>query len=131
MKKHAFYFVLAGLFIWTAGCLNSPVTGSDDVQEISNVEFATGEKTVTATSLTIKGKVKNTGSSKISPVWYIEGDFYADGNFDLKLGGDNQQFTFSLESDESAAWTLTFSSTQFSEADYPDFAVKNFRAYYK
>jgi len=37
---------------------------------------------------------------------------------------------YQLEPGETTSWRLEFSSDMFIESDYPNFTVKNFRAFY-
>ena len=113
-------------------CLeDQPVTGADNVQVISYVEFQITEKTATTYQLTVRGTIKNTGTKKISPPWYIEGDFYKDESYAFKLGGESEQINFALYSGETTAWELVFSSSSYDEGQFPHFGIKNLRAYYK
>jgi len=81
--------------------------GSDDVNELTNLEFTIDdEKEVTTTALIVKGSVKNTGTIKVSSPWHIEGMFYSDNNFTTILGGASQTINVPLESGVSYNWTL-------------------------
>jgi len=131
MKIYILYSIISSILLYMSGCGESSVTGSDDVSIIKNTEFSIIEKTPGTNTLTVTGTVKNTGKSKITPIWYIEGDFYSDNTYTFKLGGDSYQFNYSLAKGETTQWTLNFSSSQYNESDYPDFSVKNLRAYYK
>ena len=102
--------------------------GSDDVNELTNLEFTIDdEKEVTTTALIVKGSVINTGTTKVSSPWYIEGMFYSDNNFTTILGGASQTINVPLESGVSYDWTLSFSSSDASE--YQTFGFRNLRGY--
>ena len=73
------------LMILLINCNNT--IGSDDVIELTNLEFSIDEKDVTSTALIVKGSVINAGTTKVSSPWYIEGMFYSDSNFTTILGG--------------------------------------------
>jgi len=104
--------------------------GSDDVNELTNLEFTIDdEKEVTTTALIVKGSVINTGTTKVSSPWYIEGMFYSDNNFTTILGGASQTVNVPLESGVSYDWTLSFSSSDASE--YQTFGFRNLRGYIK
>ena len=104
--------------------------GSDDVNELTNLEFTIDdEKEVTSTALIVKGSVINTGTTKVSSPWYIEGMFYSDINFTTIFGGANQTINFPLESGVDYNWTLSFSSSDITESDYPNFGFRNLRGY--
>ena len=104
--------------------------GSDDVNELTNLEFTIDdEKEVTSTALIVKGSVINTGTTKVSSPWYIEGMFYSDTNFTTILGGASQTINVPLESGVIYNWTLSFSSSDILESEYPNFGFRNLRAY--
>ena len=104
--------------------------GSDDVNELSNLEFTIDdEKEVTSTALIVKGSVINTGTTKVSSPWYIEGMFYSDTNFTTILGGASQTINVPLESGVIYNWTLSFSSNDILESEYPNFGFRNLRGY--
>ncbi len=103
--------------------------GSDDVIELTNLEFSIDEKEVTSTALIVKGSVINTGITKVSSPWYIEGMFYSDSNFTTILGGASQMINVPLESGVNYNWTLSFSSSDFLESEYQNFGFRNLRGY--
>jgi len=104
--------------------------GSDDVNELTNLEFTIDdEKEVTTTALIVKGSVKNTGTIKVSSPWHIEGMFYSDNNFTTILGGASQTINVPLESGVSYNWTLSFSSSDIIESEYQTFGFRNLRGY--
>ena len=104
--------------------------GSDDVNELTNLEFTIDdEKEVTTTALIVKGTVINTGTTKVSSPWYIEGMFYSDNNFTTILGGASQTINVPLESGVNYNWTLSFSSSDILESEYEFFGFRNLRAY--
>lgn len=112
------------------GCFNSTtITGADDVAEYEGAAFEVTEVEVHSNWLTARGTVENTGSTAFSPPWYIEGEFYADDSYKFKFGGDQYTINFPLIHGEKTAWELEFTSSLYIESDYPDFAVKNFRAF--
>ena len=95
--------------------------GSDDVNELTNLEFTIDdEKEVTTTALIVKGSVINTGTTKVSSPWYIEGMFYSDSNYTTIFGGANRKVNVPLESGVTFNWTLSFSSDDIIESDWPD-----------
>ena len=106
--------------------------GSDDVNELTNLEFTIDdEKEVTTTALIVKGSVINTGTIKVSSPWYIEGMFYSDTNFTTILGGASQTINVPLESGVNYNWTLSFSSSDILESEYQTFGFRNLRGYIK
>ena len=101
--------------------------GSDDVNELTNLEFTIDdEKEVTSTARIVKGSVINTGTTKVSAPWYIEGMFYSDTNFTTILGGASQTINVPLESGVNYNWTLSFSSSDILESEYPNFGFTLF-----
>ena len=106
--------------------------GSDDVNELTNLEFTIdNEKEVTSTALIVKGSVINTGTTKVSSPWYIEGMFYSDTNFTTILGGASQTINVPLESGVNYNWTLSFSSSDILESEHEFFGFRNLRGYIK
>ncbi len=130
MLKFMLLFISVLFLLNSGGCGGSSLTGSDDVMVIKNVEFTITEKINRGNELFIKGFVKNNNRSTIRPPWYVEGDFYSDNTYTFKLGGENNRINYSLAKNESTAFELRFSSAKYDELQYPDFAVKNFRAFY-
>ena len=82
---------------------------SDDVNELTNLEFTIVEKETTSTTLKVQGSVKNTGSYQINSPWYIEGMFYTDTTFTTVIGGKNKRINIPLESGVTYNWTLSYS----------------------
>ncbi len=113
------------------GCNKEDLIGVEDVEVISHVQFTINEKIVSSTRLTVNGIIKNTGNKTIYPPWFIDGEFYSDSTFTFKLGGDKTKINYTLASNESTGWQLIFSSDQYIESDYPNFDVKNLRAFYE
>ena len=104
--------------------------GSDDVNELTNLEFTIyDEKEVTSTALIVKGSVINTGTTKVSSPWYIEGMFYSDTTFTTILGGASQKIIVPLESGVNYNWTLSFSSSDILESEHEFFGFRNLRGY--
>ena len=121
--------VILSIFLFIS-CNNT--VGSDDVNELTNLEFTIDdEKEVTTTALIVKGSVINTGTTKVSSPWHIEGMFYSDNNFTTILGGASQTINVPLESGVSYNWTLSFSSSDIIESEYQTFGFRNLRGYIK
>ncbi len=79
--------VLGALFLFS--CDNDTVVGSDEgIIQIDAVVFTVTGRSVSSNKLSASGIVKNTGSSRISPMWYIDGEFYADSKKTLIFSGD-------------------------------------------
>ena len=131
-KSLQIILVIVALTFFGSSCEQSdPIVGSNQgITVINHVSFTITDLVTSSSSLTASGTVKNTGSSKITPSWYIEGQFYSDSTLTLKLGGDNTRKTIPLEGAVETIWTLTFSDPNIAEGDYPNFRVSNLRAYY-
>lgn len=121
---------LSILMIWSlvlVACTPETVTGSANAVVLTGSQFTITERTNSGTQLLARGTVKNNGNATWFPVWIVEGEFYSDSTFTLKLGGTNKRFTFSLEKGTATNWELRFSSSEFTLSNYPKFAVKNLR----
>ncbi len=131
MKLFLFIFSTFMFITFFCSCDSYNLIGADNVEVIKDVEFTVTEMITNSNNLTAKGVIKNVGNSKITLSWYIECDFYSDDSSSFKFGGVNYRFNYSLDKGESTAWQLIFSSSKYDESQYPDFAVKNLRAYYE
>jgi len=103
--------------------------GSDDVNELTNLEFTIVEKETTSTALKVQGSVKNTGSYQVSSPWYIEGMFYTDTTFTTVIGGKNKRINIPLESGVTYNGTLSYSSNDIIESEFPYFGFRHLRGY--
>ena len=113
----------------TVGCFD--IIGSNNVFELDNVNLTVTEMEATNHRWKVTGTVVNTGDSTILAPWYIEAMFYSDSTFTTTFGGDNDRINFNLESGVTSYWSLTHSSDAVVEADYPNFTIKDLRAYIK
>ena len=111
----------------TVGCFD--IIGSNNVFELNNVNLTVTEMEATNYRWKVSGTVVNNGDSTISAPWYIEAMFYSDSTFTETFGGDNDRMNFPLESGVMGHWTLTYSSDDVVEANYPNFAIKDLRTY--
>ena len=102
MKKLVLLVILCIQF----GC--DDTIGSDDVMELTNLEFTIFEREVTNTAMIVQGTVINTGTIKVSSPWYIEGMFYSDTTFTIILGGDDEKKNVPLEPGVGINWTLSY-----------------------
>ena len=89
------------------------------------------ETKVTNTRFKVYGTIVNTSDTTILAPWYIEAMFYADSTFSTTFGGDNERMNFPLEPGVTFYWTLDHRSESVIEADYPDFKIKDLRAFIK
>ena len=114
------------------GCEPSPgPTGSEDVFVLPGAEVSVTTLSLMDNALVVSGTIKNSSSSKYSPYWYVEADFYADSTFSLKLGGAAQTISYALDPGESTLLNIRFRSTTIDVNLYPDFRIRNTRAYRK
>ena len=80
------------LLILSIGCETTPIVGSQDVMEITNVGFTTDSLYSDGTSLTAEGTLTNNNSSTIYPPFHIECMFYTDNTLQTVLGGSSENF---------------------------------------
>ena len=119
--------ILTLLLLLATGCKG--IIGSNNVFELNNVNLTVTEMEATNSRWKVSGTVVNTGDTTILAPWYIEAMFYSDSTFTTTFGGDNDRINFNLESGVTSYWSLTHSSDAVVEADYPNFAIKDLRAY--
>ncbi len=119
--------LLFALFI--VSCNESNVVGADDVSVFEGADFTITDYLFTSTEFIVKGMIVNNDNSTYYPIWYIEAEFYADSTFTTKFGGSTTGINYSLAPGEDTFWQLTYSSSLIVESDYPDYAIKNLRAY--
>ena len=96
---------------------------------INDVEWTLDEYTFSNTSLTATGIITNVGDTTILAPWFVEANYYSDSTFVTILGGNQQSFNVNLQSGVSTYWTLNYSSSDIVESNYPNFAIKDFRAF--
>ena len=123
--------MISAAILFFFSCEHEPVVGSDNVDVYQDTEFLITDRDIQNGRLVAYGTIENTGSRKITPVWYIECEFYTDRSCEFKLGGGNQKKQFSLGPEEKTGWKITFSSSDYNLNEYPDFGVKNLRVYQK
>tara|TARA_Y100000034_G_C6524525_1_gene225852 strand:- start:83 stop:499 length:417 start_codon:yes stop_codon:yes gene_type:complete len=114
--------------ILITGC-NNNIIGSNNVIELDNVTLTVTLMEATNARWKVGGTIVNTGDSTISAPWYIEAMFYSDSTFTETFGGDNDRMNYSLEAGVTGHWLLTHRSTALVESEYPNFAIKDLRAY--
>tara|TARA_Y100000034_G_scaffold36901_1_gene45341 strand:+ start:162 stop:563 length:402 start_codon:yes stop_codon:yes gene_type:complete len=117
------------LILLTVGCHD--IIGSNNVSELDNINLTVTGMEATNYSWEVSGTVVNTSDTTIFAPWYIEAMFYSDSTFTETFGGDNDRMNFPLEPGVTGYWHLTHSSEVVVEADYPNFAIKDLRAYIK
>ena len=117
------------LLLLSTGCFD--IIGSNDVFELNSVNLIITETEASNSQWKVYGTVVNTGDTTILAPWYIEAMFYADSTFSTTFGGDNERMNFNLEAGVTSYWNLTHSSDAVVEADYPNFTIKDLRAYIK
>ena len=113
------------------------IVGSESNHTINHIEWLLGTPedstgyVVTNSRLKATGTITNVGDTTILAPWYVEAEFYEDSTFSFILGGDQVSYNVNLNVNTSRFWTLEFSSSEIVESNYPDFAIKNFRAFIK
>ena len=106
------------------------ITGSDSVNEISNVSFSNVVTSITESSLVASGIIKNNSQSlSISPPWYIECQFYYQDNSGntFLIGGESVKINNALASGISMEWILTHQTD--NPDNYSNFTINDLRAY--
>lgn len=125
-------FLILGSFLFIGGSCNpTGIIGAEDVTEYDGAKFVVTSKSAYSSYFRVQGTVENIGSNPFIPYWYIEGEFFADSTFKLKFGGDYTQMNYRLEPGEQTIWSIKYSHDDISESDYPNFGIKNLRAYRK
>ncbi|MBC8256605.1 MAG: hypothetical protein H8E85_04770 [Candidatus Marinimicrobia bacterium] len=125
--------IIITLILFNLGC--NGVIGSEDNETINHVEWSIGTTedpngySTTNEKLIVTGMITNIGDTTIIAPWSVEAEFYSDSTFTLILGGDQQSFNVNLKKGVSILWTLSYSSNDIVESNYPNFAVDNFRAF--
>ena len=122
MKK-----IVSMLLLLSTGCFD--IIGSNDVFELNSVNLIVTETEASNSQWKVYGTVVNTGDTTILAPWYIEAMFYADSTYTITFGGDNKRMNFPLEPGVTSFWYLTHSSEAVIEADYPNFKIKDLRAF--
>ena len=117
------------LLLLSTGCFD--IIGSNNVFELNSVNLIVTEKEASNSKWRVYGTVVNTGDTTILAPWFIEAMFYADSTFSTTFGGDNERMNFPLEPGVIFYWTLDHRSESVIEADYPDFKIKDLRAFIK
>ena len=117
------------MLLLITGCYD--IIGSNNVFELNNVLLTVTETEATNYQWKVSGTVVNTGDTTVLAPWYIEAMFYSDDTFTETFGGDNDRMNFNLEPGVTSYWHLTHSSEAVIESNYPDFVIKDLRAYIK
>jgi len=123
MKK----ILLTLLLLLATGCRD--IIGSNKVVELKDVTLTVTEMEAQNHQWKVSGTILNNGDSTIAPLWYIEAMFYSDSTFTETFGGDNEKGNYPLEPGVTGHWTLTHHFDGVDERDYPNFAIKDLRAY--
>ena len=127
--------VITSTVVFVISC-GDGIIGSNEDQEIGHVEWSLGTLddptgyVVTNSMLKATGTIRNVGDTIILAPWHVETEFWTDSTFTFLLGGDQDSYNINLSPNTSTFWSLSFSS-DIVESNYPDFAIKNFRAFIK
>ena len=124
--------ILISLFIISCES-NDTVVGSNQDTAIQNLVFTVDTTYLNSSggTLVASGTVTNRSNNKVESPWYVEAQFYVDRSLRIKLGGNYTQIGVPLSRDQSAFWTINFSSTNVDVRNYPNFAVSDLRGIYK
>ena len=129
-KYFTFVFALGFLFI-SSGChegSGNPI-GSQDVLELDGAVFQIDSTYTSSSRFYVEGRITNQSTTTYHPHWYIEGEFFADENSNLIFGGSSTSFNYPLAPMNQTFFDLDFSSNNIIESEYPNFDVRNLRAY--
>jgi hypothetical protein len=130
--KSFFVLIAVSMIFLAPACLRvSPVVGSDSDIEIIGLSFTIDKTYISGSSMYANGTVRYSGETKISSPWIIEGQFYTDSTYTMKLGGSYVQINVPLEPGQGTVWSLTFYPNQGNTQTYPKFKVGNLRGIYK
>ena len=131
MKK----ILLTLSLLLTIGCFD--IIGSNDVFELNDVNLTVTEMEVVYKMgicsadpyWKVSGTAVNVSDTIILAPWYIEAMFYSDSTFSETFGGNDIRMNFSLEPGVISYWTLIHRSESVIETSYPNFKIKDLRAY--
>jgi len=109
------------------------VVGSAEDTQITNLSFHVDTTYLEASQsrLVAKGTVTNNGSTQVSSPWYVEGQFYTDAAYKVKLGGSSTEIGVPLSRGQSTFWTIYFSSSNVNVNNYPNSRISDLRGIYK
>ena len=125
--KNTIILIFTLLFI---GCDEyNKLIGPADVVEINHVNIDVNLYEIGSNYWRVSGEITNLGDTVITPLWYIEGIFYTDSTFTTTLGGDRVRINYALHPGVSTTWNLYLVLGGITHEDYPNFAVKDLRAY--
>ena len=129
MAKIKILILMFLFMILSNGTCDGTVTGSEDVVEITQVDFSNLTRTVTENSLIVDGTIVNSGEATVTPPWKIECQFYIfddDIGGNKLLGGDQILINNALTSGSFLEWSLELDITNSN--DYQDFIYGDLRA---
>ena len=129
MAKIKILILMFLFMILSNSSCDGAITGSEDVVEITQVDFSNLTRTVTENSLIVDGVIENIGETAISPPWKIECQFYIfddDIAGNKLLGGDQILINNALTSGSFLEWSLEIDITNSN--DYQDFIYGDLRA---
>lgn len=131
--KLLFVLILSSLsfYAFSCGVESNPVVGSNKDVEISGLVFTVERSYISGTTMYASGTVRNNGPLKVTSPWVIEGQFYTDSTYIIKIGGSNVQINVPLESGQGTLWSLSLYPGQGNSQTYPNFKVGNLRGIYK
>ena len=108
-----------------------PVIGSTNDVEIRGLVFSIDTSYISGLTMYAYGTVRNESSAKVTSPWYVEGQFYTDSTYSLKLGGTNVRINVPLDHEQGTIWSLSFYLDQGNTRIYPEFKIGNLRGIYK
>jgi hypothetical protein len=132
MKKLLFFLCFTCSILLISCEESDPIVGESGKSVITNLAYTVDTTYVDNASsrLVARGTVRNNGTSQVTSPWYIEAQFYASPTSSTKLGGNNTRIGVPLSRGESTFWTIYFTSNNVDVRNYPNFGVKEIRAFY-
>ena len=128
MKIYLKLFIILTL-LFHLSCFD--IIGSNNVFELNNLTLTLTDTESTNYHWKVNGTVVNTGDTTVLAPWYIEAMFYSDSTFIETFGGDSERMNFPLEPGVTSYWSLHHHSDAVLESDYPNFVIKDLRAFIK
>lgn len=132
MKKIFIALLLITSFFISCESPGDDTVGSTKDTPINGLSFTIDTVYLENTpKLVAKGRVKNLSTTKVLVPWYVEGQFYSDSTYTLKLGGSYSQIGVPLETGQETLWTINFASNNVDVRSYPKAKIADIRGIYK
>lgn len=133
MQKYFFVFILSSFILTSCEPVADSTVGSSKDTQISGIIFQIDTVYLDnwRPEIIAKGRAKNSSTYNVSVPWYVEGQFYSDSSFTLKLGGANTKIEVPLSPNQETFWMINFTTENVDLRLYPKATISNVRAIYK